>query len=469
MIRFWSTHELPNGQLSRRDWLQLGCAFGLGGLTSSLQGSQSKPPQRAKSVIFVYASGGQSQIDLWDMKPNAPEEVRGIFKPISTTVSGLQVCEHMPKIAKIANRFTLLRNLSHDDLDHGSASYLALTGHFHTRKSSNPLPKPTDYPTYGSILHRVRPSKALPFSAVHVNGPAQVPEIQAPGQFSGFLGRGVEPLLLGDVTQGGIALDGLGPLPDVTESRQKARRTLLESVENSCRYLEQNREFMQMRTSYQQAYQLLASKECRRAIDLRFEPSAIRERYGMHRSGQACLMARRLVEIGVPWITVIWNHSNRGQDRDVTNTDIYGWDTHNDIFSALKTHLLPRFDESFSALIEDLEQRGLLDETLVVCMGEFGRAPKVALEKNFKGTSPGRKHWAAAYSIIMAGAGVGKGHIVGATDRMGGYVKGKTYGPWDVAATLFAALGIDPSSHYTDSNGRPYAITTGKPIDEIYQ
>jgi hypothetical protein len=194
----------------------------------------------------------------------------------------------------------------------------------------------------------------------------------------------------------------------------------------------------------------------------------VRDRYGRHRSGQGLLLARRLVEAGVPYINVIWNHTNRGQDKDPDDTNVYGWDTHNDIFDALQNRLLPRFDESFSALIEDLDQRGLLSETLVVCMGEFGRAPRVALEPKFAGATPGRKHWASVYSIVMAGAGVQRGAVVGASDRMGAEPITERYGPWDAAATMFHALGIDPRGHYTDTLGRPWAITGGKPIEAVY-
>jgi uncharacterized protein (DUF1501 family) len=224
-----------------------------------------------------------------------------------------------------------------------------------------------------------------------------------------------------------------------------------------------------MNAFYRQAYELLATRNCRDAFDLGKEPAAVRDRYGRNRSGQSCLLARRLVEAGVPWITVIWNHSNRGQDRAPGQIDWYGWDTHNDIFEVLRDHLLPRFDLSFSALLEDLDQRGLLDETLVVCMGEFGRAPEVAVEARFAGNSPGRKHWAAVYSIVLAGAGVARGGLVGASDRIAAYPSSTPYGPWDVAATMFAALGIDPAVHYTDATGRTFPLTTGRPIQELYR
>jgi uncharacterized protein (DUF1501 family) len=219
---------------------------------------------------------------------------------------------------------------------------------------------------------------------------------------------------------------------------------------------------------YSQAFEMLSSSRCRQAFDLSAEPAGLRDRYGRNRSGQACLLARRLVEAGVPLITVIWSHSNRGQDKDPASTDAYGWDTHNDIFDALKTHLLPRFDLGFSALLEDLDQRGLLDETLVVCMGEFGRAPKIALEAKFAGTSPGRKHWASVYSIVMAGAGVTRGAVYGQSDRIAALPVADPVTPCDIAATIFSALGIDPAAHYTDTLGRPFPISVGRPIGGLF-
>jgi hypothetical protein len=179
-------------------------------------------------------------------------------------------------------------------------------------------------------------------------------------------------------------------------------------------------------------------------------------------------LARRLVEAGVPWVTVFFNHNIRGQDDRPDDTDEYGWDTHNDIFDAMRTHLLPRFDHSFTALLEDLGQRGMLKDTLVVCMGEFGRAPRVAVEKTFKGSSPGRKHWAACYSVVLAGAGVTPGAIYGASDRHGAYPKANPVTPGDLSATLFHALGVDPAGHYRDGTDRPYRIADGRPVTGLF-
>jgi hypothetical protein len=474
MLRFVEDCRVGCGRVTRRDWLRLSS---LGGLlmsgTPALAANPSPASRvrgfgRAKSVVLVFANGGQSQIDMWDPKPNAPLDVRGAFQPIATAVPGVHFCEHMPRIARVADRFTVVRSLSHEDLDHGSAAYLCLTGVYHRVRSGNPPPSPNDIPTYGAVLRRLRSKSQFLYDAVHVNGPAIVPTLLSPGQDGGLLGRAYEPLVVGDPSDSAGAIDDLAPRDDLPPVRHSDRLTLKQSLDQYAARLEGDQRALDMNRLYSQAYQMLASRQTRDAFDLDAEPDNLRDRYGRHRSGQALLLARRLVEAGVPYINVIWNHSNRGQDKDPSNTDQYGWDTHNDIFDALQNRLLPRFDESFSAFIEDLDHRGLLDQTLVVCMGEFGRAPRVALEPKFAGATPGRKHWASVYSIVMAGAGVQRGAIVGASDRMGGEPVTERYGPWDVAATMFHALGIDPHGHYTDSLGRPYLITTGRPIEAIY-
>jgi len=475
MLRLVDDYRLRSGRITRRAWLCAGSLAGLASATSLgrlIAGEQSPKRAagfgRARSVILVFASGGQSQIDMWDPKPNAPLDVRGAFAPISTALPGVQFCEHMPRIARIADRLTLVRSMSHEDLDHGTAAYLALTGCYHARRSGNPDPSPNDAPTLGAILLRVRSTGRFVSDAIHVNGPALVPTTPSPGQDGGFLGRAHEPLVIGDVTVPSESLPALDMQPDLPTVRMSDRLSLKESLDRAWEQLSGDQRALDMNRLYGQAYQMLSSPQARQAFDLEAEPAAVRDRYGRHRSGQALLLARRLAEAGVPYINVIWNHSNRGQDKHPDDTDQYGWDTHNDIFDALRNRLLPRFDESFSALIEDLDQRGLLAQTLVVCMGEFGRAPRVALEPKFAGATPGRKHWPTVYSIALAGAGVQRGAVVGASDRLGGEAITERYGPWDVAATIFHALGIDPAGHYTDPLGRPFPIATGRPIEALY-
>ena len=458
--------------LHRRDLLRFGTAAML------LGGSDPVPaanPARAvgfgkaRSVLMIYTSGGQSHLDMWDPKPGAPDHVRSIFKPISTRVPGMFFTEHMAGIARIADRITLVRSMSHEDLDHGSATYLSLTGRYHQRLSSNPPPRPTDLPTLGAILARVPFPQRFFYDSIHINGPALVPFDPSPGQYGGLLGQAYDPLLIGDVTQGELAIPGLTARTRLSDRRMASRTDLKKLLDQSHLRLASSDVVRRNEKFYSQAMTLLSSQKVRDAFDLGKEPTRLRDAYGRHRSGQACLLGRRLVEAGVPFVNVIWNHSNRGQDRAVDVTDDYGWDTHNDIFFALKNHLLPRFDQTLPALIEDMDQRGLLEDTLVICMGEFGRAPLIAKEASFAGNKPGRKHWANAYSIVMAGAGVGRGQIVGTTDRTGADVISDRYGPWDVAATLFHALGIDPSGHYDDLLDRPYPISVGTPMTKVYQ
>jgi hypothetical protein len=462
---------------TRRRWLGVGLGTGLGLTLSTwprevagVAQAKDRPPGfgRAKSVILVYANGGQSQLETWDPKPDAPREIRGEFAAIPTAVPGVRFTEHLPRLASLADRFTVIRSVSHDDLDHGSATYLALTGRHHPRKSSNPPPGPNDIPTLGAALRRVRPATNVPYTAVHVNAPALVPELPAPGQDGGVLGREYEPLRVGDLTGDPAALPSLSLPADVSLARLGSRRALLTTIDGARGRLADDSALSEMDGLYGSAYRLLETPQCREAFDLSAEPRAVQERYGRHRAGLACLLARRLAQAEVPLITVIWNHSARGQDKTPDDPDSLGWDTHNDLFEVMGRHLLPRFDQTFSALLEDLERTGLLDQTLVVCMGEFGRAPRVAVEPRFAGQAPGRKHWANVYSIVMAGAGVARGAVFGASDAIAAYPTADRVGPWDVAATIVSALGVDPALEYRDAVGRVFPLTVGKPIVDLY-
>ena len=413
-------HLCPAGLGSpptRRDWLRLGIP--LAGVANPFRSPSAiaKPLEssavsaaRAKSVLVIFTGGGMSQLDTWDPKPQAPEEVRGEFTSIATRVPGVRYCEHLPRLAALADRTTLIRSLTHDDLDHGSACYLALTGQFHPRKSSNPPPQPSDFPALGAVLQRVRPSNWLPHAAFQVNGPLLVPREPSPGQFGGILGRGYDPIELGDATQGTALLEGLRYPPEVDPARSRARRQLAAELDRQGIRPGSDAVSTAQQARIEQAYELIEQARIRQAFDLDREPATIRDRYGRYRGGQACLLARRLVEVGVPWITVFFNHNIRGQDVAGADLEEFGWDTHNDIFDDLRDRLLPRFDQSVSALLEDLDRRGLLQQTLVICLGEFGRAPRVTIERNFSSRgAPGRKHWAACYSALAAGAGVPRG------------------------------------------------------------
>ncbi|MSQ93710.1 MAG: DUF1501 domain-containing protein [Gemmataceae bacterium] len=469
MLRFLCDERQPHGRLTRREWLRVGgLAAALGASARAASAKPQAATQRARSVLLVFTGGGVSQLDTFDMKPEAPEEIRGEFRSLPTSVPGTRLCEHLPRLARLTDRYAIVRSVSHDDVDHGSASYLALTGQFHLRRSSNPPIRPTDFPTYGAILRRIRPSSDFPYTAVHLNGPLLTPREAGPGQYGGFLGRGNEPLVLGDVATGAETMPGLEPQADLPTVRLEARQSLLQSLNRQAAAWQNDRALLERDQLHRRAFEFLDSPRYRQAFDLSREPVSVRERYGPNRSGQAMLLGRRLVEVGVPWVTVFWNHMIRGQDMTPTPEDEYGWDTHNDIFPTMKDHLLPRLDRSLSALLEDLDQRGLLETTLVVCMGEFGRAPRVAMEPGFAGNIPGRKHWAGAYSVLFAGAGVRGGHIVGSSDRIAAYPSTNPYSPCDLAATMFSALGIDAAAHYHDLADRPYAVSPGRAIGELW-
>ena len=457
--------------LHRRHWLQFTSGLWLGMLGRGASGGETTGAPgfgRAKSVLFVVANGGQSQLDTWDPKPLAPAEIRGEFQAIPTRVPGTQICEHLPRVAGLADRYALVRSMSHEDLDHGSALYLTLTGRYHARKSSNPLPSPNDWPTYGAVVKRLFGSRDSFDAAVTLNGPAQIPIEIGAGQNAGFLGTEHNPLLLGDVTAEAAVLPGLVALDDVSLQRRGLRDHLLRQLEQSSPAQPSTPRWRDYDILSGRARELLDQPQVRYAFDLERESPETRRRYGLDRSGQSCLLARRMVEAGIPWVTLFWNHTGRGQDLAPDTTTEYGWDTHNDIFMALRTQLLPRFDLSLSALIEDLDQRGLLETTLLVVAGEFGRAPLVALERNFAGASPGRKHWGFCYSVLCAGAGVQPGQVIGASDSRGAYPVTEKYGPWDLAATMYSALGIDPAGHFTDRFDRPLGVSEGRVIESLY-
>jgi hypothetical protein len=324
MLRFIQENH-SRSPFQRREWLRIG---GLSGISWALPGliprrtaaensaaasfaTQAPGFGKAKSVIIVFASGGQSQIDMWDPKPDAPKEIRGAFATIGTAVPGVRFCEHMPQIAKITDRLCIVRSMAHEDLDHGTAFYLTMTGRYHRRKSGNPLPASDDLPCHGAILQRIRPSEDFPQTAIHLNGPAVVPLIEAPGQFGGLLGKGFDPLTLGDVSRDEVVVPTLLPHNDLSSVRMKSRQSLLAAIERNMRTMERQKLALDKHALYQQAFNMLARQNAREAFDLSKEPASLRDRYGRNRSGQACLLARRLAEAGVPLVTVFLSHRRR--------------------------------------------------------------------------------------------------------------------------------------------------------------
>jgi hypothetical protein len=387
---------------------------------------------------------------MYDMKPDAPVEIRGEFRPVATSLPGYRVCEHMPLTARQAHRFTVVRSVHHKDPQHNNAGYAALTG---TRPALLPntvedlaRPRPDDHPPMGAVLTRLRPGPApwvsLPYPAV--NG------VLYPGQGAGFLGARCEPLWLRPDPKASEFVFRDLELPDgVSTARVSGRENLLRDMGRAARPSAQ----ADMSTYQTRALDLLTSPATRRALRLDQEDPRLRDQYGRNVFGQSCLLARRLVEAGVSLVNIY----SVGFD-GIPGPLPLSWDTHWDNFKFLKEGILPIQDRGYAVLLEDLAQRGLLDETLVVWFGEFGRSPQV----NKQG---GREHWPDAYPVVFAGGGVRAGTLFGATDKNGAFPTENPVTPSDVAATIYHCLGIDPETRVPDRLGRPVEVGCGgKPI-----
>lgn len=449
---------VPNCEGStRREWLRLGGinALGLGlpqlWAAREARGNAPRGDGRAQSCIVMFLFGAPAHQDTWDMKPDSPAEIRGEFRPIATTVPGTFVCEHLPRVAQQAHRFAIVRSLTHPDNTHTVAMHHMLTGVRHAAPNTNPRNQPTDFPTFGAALNYLRrdlESSDMPH-AVSLNAPAN--QVTAgnfvfPGFFAGFLGSAYDPLFVSEDPSAAAFLPF--PCGDVGE-RIDQRRSLLAEVDRQTGRLGQVAGVRQFNRHQQRAIELLTSPSVRKACDLSRETPRQRDRYGRSAFGQGLLLARRLVAAGVSLVTVNW-----------ARDDAY-WDTHKDNFSDLKTKLLPPFDVAFSALVDDMSQRGLLDETLLVCLAEFGRTPRV-------NRSAGRDHWASCFSVLLAGAGVRGGLIHGASDRIAAYPADKPVVPADLAATIYAALGIDRGTEIHDRFGRTYPLFAGRVLEDLF-
>jgi hypothetical protein len=445
--------------LTRRQWLQVG-ALGVAGpsLSDLLRGRADatvrRPPDRsfgrARSCILCFLFGAPAHQDIWDLKPDGPADVRGEFRPVATSVPGLSVSEHIPRIARTAHRLALHRAVAHPDNTHTVAMHYMLTGRRHAQPNTNPRNQPTDFPCFGAVMQYLRPGRTGLASGVSLNAPAN--QVSAnnhifPGFFAGVLGSNYDPFF---VAQDASAAD-FRPLPaaGVAGDRLRGRHGLLEAVESRRRALDTAAGVRNFGEEYQRAFSLVTAPQARQAFDLAQEPARLRDRYGRNSFGQGLLLARRLVEAGVGLVTVNW-----------ARDDAF-WDTHANNFTDLKNKLLPPFDLGFSALLEDLDERGLLAETLVVCLGEFGRTPEI-------NRNAGRDHWAACNSVVLAGGGVRPGQVHGASDRRAAYPATPAVSPDDLAATIYHALGIDPQLEIRDRQGRPWQLTLGRVLHELF-
>jgi hypothetical protein len=406
---------------------------------------------RARSCILCFLFGAPAHQDIWDLKPDAPVDVRGEFRPIASIVPGIRLGEHIPRIARSAHRFALVRSVQHPDNTHTVAMHYMLTGRRHAQPNTNPRNQPTDFPCFGAVVQHLRPSRTGLPSGISLNAPAN--QVSAnnhifPGFFAGLLGRRHDPMFIAQDP----SAPGFDPLPigNTAESgRLRRRHDLLQAVDERCRDLDVVARVRDFNAYHQQAFNLITSPAARRAFDLTREPLPVRDRYGWSPFGQGCLLARRLVEAGVRLVTVNW-----------ARDDAY-WDTHANNFRNLKDKLLPPYDRGFSALLEDLDRRGLLSETLVVCLGEFGRSPKV-------NANAGRDHWAACNSVVLAGAGIRGGQVLGASDRTAAHPARRPVSPDDLAATIYHALGIDPHTPVRDALSRPLPLSDGQPLHELF-
>jgi hypothetical protein len=441
--------------LSRREWLRVG-GLSAAGLSLPACQTAAKPAGPAKACIFLFLGGGPPQHETWDPKPDAPAEIRGEFKPIRSSVPGLHVGELMPRTAAHAHKACVLRAVSTNDNAHSASGYWVLTGYPHTplnQESSKPGP-PNDAPSLAGVVRHLRKDTArIPASAILPEHIRNNPNNPWPGQFGGWLGRAADPWLLTcepaaprfNVPE--LALPG-----DVSPLRFDDRRSLLEQVSGHFNEIDRAPAVGTHAAYQHQALDLLRSSAAQKAFDLDAEPASIRDRYGRHKFGQSVLLARRLIEAGVTFVQVNWP-----REKGDENAGNPLWDTHQKNAERLKTVLMPQMDQAYPALLEDLGQRGLLDSTLVVWMGEFGRTPKI----NGAG---GRDHWGHVFSAAIAGGGIRGGQVIGSSDKVGGHPKDGRVEPQDVHATILHCLGYGSGTTLRDVEGRLLPAVRGTVI-----
>ena len=453
--------------ITRREMLRIGGLAPMGlGLASLLAGhdravgaeqsSIAGSFGRAKRCLLMFMWGGPSHIDLFDMKPNAPREVRGEFNPAATSVPGLQMCELLPRLGRHADKLSLIRSLTHTDNNHSTSAHWMLTGRKPPFSAENFSAKGDDFPHLGSVVTKLAPSNpTLPtFVALPETISTTIGAI-VPGQNGGIIGKQYDPFRieqhpdLPDFKVGNLALPG-----DLSAARMAGRKELLGAFDSKRRSLLADTEIAALDDYQRRALELITSPEAHRAFDLAAESDATRDRYGRETFGQSLLLGRRLLEAGVRLVTVYWHRERPGGTEN-------SWDTHGANFTTLKNRLLPQVDGPLDALLSDLQERGMLDDTLVVWSSEFGRTPKV------NGNNGGRDHWGPCNSIWMAGAGVPGGYVHGVTDKIASEPIADAVHPADITATIFWLLGLRPESLIYDPLNRPLPISEGQPIKPL--
>jgi hypothetical protein len=443
------THE----QVTRRQFVRFG---GLGALSyfwSDWLRAEAAGPARdrgkAKAVILIFNCGAPSHVDLWDLKPEAPDNIRGLFQPVSTNVTGIRISEVLPRLAQRADKYAIVRTVHHSHRGHNSGMYWSIVGRPYRVDSTLLHPSHADYPSFGTLVgwlaRRDGYSSALPPYVITPKPHCDSLVYLTPGQFGGCLGSRYDPLVLNsDPNAPDFQVPNLNLEADLSVGRLGERRTLLDGLDGRPGLIEgaAARDFDVNRS---RAFTLVSSAQVQRAFELSREPASVRDRYGRHSWGQSHLLARRLVESGVRFVTTV-------------NGPSIVWDTHLDNFNRLKNRLVPPMEQAFVALLDDLEARGLLESTLVVWMGDFGRTPLINKDA-------GRDHWPPCYSVVLAGGGIQGGQVVGESDRDGAYPKEHPVTPADIHATVFTALGYDPHGiTYLSPEGRPFPLSDGEPI-----
>jgi uncharacterized protein (DUF1501 family) len=440
----------------RRDFLRVGSLglFGLG--LPATAAADNRPGARAKACIVLFMWGGPAQQDTWDMKPDAPEAYRGEFRPIATAVPGLRICEHLPRLAKRAKDLCLIRSMTHADMNHLTATHHLLTG-----KPAPAGPISDDWPNYGSVLAKLGRGRGPlpPYVSMMPVVPGGAPRFveKSHGQGAGWLGAVYNPMRIdADASSPDYRVADFAPGPELPADRLRGRERLLQALDRPARAAGQP-EPEAMASQYRRAFELLSAPRVTSAFDLSQEPLKTRERYGMNRHGQSVLQARRLIEAGVPLVTVFWPNDG------ITDVSVY-WDTHSRNFIDLKTRLCPVTDRATSALLDDLRDRGMLDETLVVWTGEMGRTPRVgqSVVGGAGAGRDGRDHWGRVFTTVLAGGGVAGGAVYGASDRFAAEPSVNPTTPADLAATVYHLLGVDPRTELRDRLDRPVTLCDGQ-------
>lgn len=478
MIRIQGRPHTACDGFSRRTLLEAAGA-GLFGLSvprllqaESIRPGPTAPRARAKSVIFVFLFGGPSQLETFDLKPDATEKIRGPFRPIACRTPGLLISEHLPKLAAISDRFAIVRTMSHKYNDHSGAAHYIQTGKiWHIPVGGGFSNTPQDWPSMGSVVEYLRQrnpgDSQLPAYAVMPNSLGRLQDMgqyRRPGEYAGWLGQRFNPLTTKidkrddkdnpywrDCRDDELTFTPDGLAGDLAIDRARSRISLLQQFDNQRRHLDTDRRVLDFDRFRQRALGLATAPQVRQALDVRREAPQVRDRYGRHLFGQSLLMARRLVESGVRYVTVHYDAC-----------DGYGWDSHL-TSDDVRDHLMPTFDQGLAALLSDLDGRGLLDETLVVALGEMGRTPLATPQW-------GRQHWSTLFPALLAGAGVRSGLLLGRSDKDAAYAIDTPYGPEQLAATIYQALGIDPTMTVNDPLGRPVSIVApgAEPILELF-